>query len=208
MTEQLISKKDLLLESNISYGQLYRWKRKNLIPDDWFIRKSTFTGQETFFPREKILERIEKIQEMKDNLSLDDLANMFSHSGESYEYNKDEIFHNGFASQVVINLYLEETKFQESVFQFHELLTIYLTDTLLKDGIISLEEGRMIIQLLHSYFKEHQALEVQFVLMRKLGVSSCFIAPTTDSIHFETSTKIITSIDLRQATEQLKLLFV
>lgn len=49
MEEQLISKKELLEETSISYGQLYRWKRKNLIPEEWFIRKSTFTGQETFF---------------------------------------------------------------------------------------------------------------------------------------------------------------
>ncbi len=50
MDERLISKKELLEHAGISYGQLYRWKRKNLIPEDWFIRKSTFTGQETFFP--------------------------------------------------------------------------------------------------------------------------------------------------------------
>ena len=49
-----------------------------LIPEEWFIRKSTFTGQETFFPKEKILERIDKIQTMKENLSLDELADMFS----------------------------------------------------------------------------------------------------------------------------------
>ncbi|MFZ7625597.1 DUF4004 family protein, partial [Bacillus cereus] len=50
MSTDLISKKDLLELTGISYGQLYRWKRKNLIPEDWFVRKSTFTGQETFFP--------------------------------------------------------------------------------------------------------------------------------------------------------------
>lgn len=49
MEEDLISKKELLDETGISYGQLYRWKRKQLIPEEWFIRKSTFTGQETFF---------------------------------------------------------------------------------------------------------------------------------------------------------------
>jgi len=55
--EDLISKKDLLTEMDISYGQLYRWKRKKLIPEEWFMKKSTYTGHETFFPRERILER-------------------------------------------------------------------------------------------------------------------------------------------------------
>jgi len=45
--DKLISKKAVLEEMGISYGQLYRWKRKGLIPEAWFVRRSTFTGQET-----------------------------------------------------------------------------------------------------------------------------------------------------------------
>ena len=76
--EKLISKKEVLEETGISYGQLYRWKRKGLIPESWFIRRSTFTGQETFFPRDKIIERIEQIKEMKGKRPLDDLAEMIT----------------------------------------------------------------------------------------------------------------------------------
>ena len=46
--EDLISKKEVLEKYSISYGALYRWKRMGLIPEAWFIRKSTSTGQETF----------------------------------------------------------------------------------------------------------------------------------------------------------------
>ncbi|TDT46060.1 uncharacterized protein DUF4004 [Fonticella tunisiensis] len=59
MDQDLTSKKELLELTGIPYGQLYRWKRKKLIPEGWFIRKSTFTGQETFFPKEKILARFD-----------------------------------------------------------------------------------------------------------------------------------------------------
>lgn len=76
--EQLISKKDVLDQMGISYGQLYRWKRKGLIPEAWFIRRSTFTGQETFFPTEKIVERIRQIKDMKGDHALDDLAEVIS----------------------------------------------------------------------------------------------------------------------------------
>jgi len=71
MDEDLIAKKDVLEQAGISYGQLYRWKRKGLIPEAWFIRKATVTGQETFFPREKILARIEQIRSLKEEQSLD-----------------------------------------------------------------------------------------------------------------------------------------
>lgn len=69
----MISKKDLLKEKNISYGQLYRWKREGLIPDEWFIKQSVSTGQETYFKRSQIIPRIDKILELKDNYQLDEL---------------------------------------------------------------------------------------------------------------------------------------
>ena len=74
MTEKLISKKELLEKYGISYGALYRWKRKGLIPEEWFIKKSTVTGQETFFPEALICERMERIREQKDDISLDELS--------------------------------------------------------------------------------------------------------------------------------------
>ena len=72
--ESLISKKELLERYGISYGALYRWKRKGLIPDEWFIKKSTVTGQETFFPEKLICERVEIIQLKKEDVLLDELA--------------------------------------------------------------------------------------------------------------------------------------
>lgn len=73
MDQTYISKKELLEMFGISYGALYRWKRMGLIPEDWFIRRSTSTGQETFFRREQILPRMEQILER--SASLEDLAN-------------------------------------------------------------------------------------------------------------------------------------
>ena len=72
--DSLRSKRELLEMYGISYGALYRWKRKGLIPDDWFIRKSTSTGQETFFPKKLICERVNYILLAKDEASLDELA--------------------------------------------------------------------------------------------------------------------------------------
>ena len=78
MDSELISKKDLLELYEISYGALYRWKRKGLIPEEWFIKKSTVTGQETFFPRQLICERMELIKKQKDDVSLEELSKLFS----------------------------------------------------------------------------------------------------------------------------------
>lgn len=74
----LISKKDLLAMTGISYGQLYRWKRERLIPEEWFIKQPSYTGQETFLPREQILSRIRSILELKDRYSIEEMAKIFS----------------------------------------------------------------------------------------------------------------------------------
>lgn len=72
--DNLISKKELLEKYGISYGALYRWKRMGLIPEEWFVKKSAVTGQETFFERELICQRIEMILGLKDSLSLEEIA--------------------------------------------------------------------------------------------------------------------------------------
>ena len=83
MSEQLISKKELLEKYGISYGALYRWKRKGLIPEDWFIKKSTVTGQETFFPRELMIERMELIKSKKDEIPLDTISEQLNVKSQS-----------------------------------------------------------------------------------------------------------------------------
>lgn len=80
MDHNLISKKELLDMYSISYGALYRWKRMGLIPEDWFIRRSTSTGQETFFRREQIIPRMELILER--GASLEELAKELNHKDE------------------------------------------------------------------------------------------------------------------------------
>lgn len=83
MGQELISKKELLERYSISYGALYRWKRKGLIPEEWFIKKATTTGQETFFPKKLICERVELIQNQKDEYSLDELSSQLNKESEA-----------------------------------------------------------------------------------------------------------------------------
>ncbi|MGL4847533.1 MAG: DUF4004 family protein, partial [Clostridium sp.] len=100
--EKLISKKELLEETKISYGQLYRWKRKNIIPEEWFIKKSATTGQETYFPKEKMLNRIEEIKKLKDILSLDQLAEKFSGKLKDGYMTRETLIENKIISEYIL----------------------------------------------------------------------------------------------------------
>ena len=111
--DNLISKKELLERYNISYGALYRWKRKGLIPDEWFIKKSTVTGQETFFPEKLVCERVELIISKKEDVLLDELAKTLSS-----EENKNEF--------VVLN-----TEFGDKSFRICDIKNITVVN---KDG--------------------------------------------------------------------------
>ncbi len=72
-------------------------------------KKSAFTGQETFFPRDKILERIELILSMKEETSLDDIANMFMKKDINKEFDIDFILSKevicNYTKEIFQNLY-------------------------------------------------------------------------------------------------------
>lgn len=203
MSDELISKKDLLDVTGISYGQLYRWKRKNLIPEDWFIRKSTFTGQETFFPKQKILERIDKIQGMKDNLSLDELAEMFSPSVTDFIMSKDLLMERNIVSEMVVRFYEEKAGILQD-YPFRKILHLFILDNLLQSGDINLDEGLMLIQLFNEYISPSESVDRKLIIIRKFGISSCLIAATDSIVQFEKGTKVITEISINEFIEELK----
>lgn len=80
-----ITKQELLKEINISYSQLYRYKRAGLIPESWFIKRACSTGQETIFDKEKIIERIQWIKDHKSELNFEQMK-------EALEQTKHKIY--------------------------------------------------------------------------------------------------------------------
>lgn len=204
MDEELISKKDLLDFADISYGQLYRWKRKNLIPEDWFIRKSTFTGQETFFPKNKILERIDKIKNMKDDLSLDDIAGMFSPQLADVLLNKDELRQRNIVSHLSLEIY-EGIHGETKVFSFEKILYISLLENCLSSGEVSLDEGKNILNTIEKNYKKFESRDCEIILLRKFGISICLITAYPYEFVIEDSAKLVININVGKAIEELKL---
>lgn len=202
--ENLISKKDLLEAANISYGQLYRWKRKNLIPENWFIRKSTFTGQETFFPKEDILLRIEKIKTLKDDLSLDELADMFSPSPTHTSLSAEELIKRNIVSNTAIEMYNQHHG-NTSDFSFLQLLTLYVLDTLLQTGEVNRSEGMDLLKILAEHSRDVKGNESELIFIRKMGVSFFILAAEPTNLFVESQAKIIAHYKLNQCMEELKL---
>jgi DNA-binding transcriptional MerR regulator len=202
--EKLISKKDLLEEANISYGQLYRWKRKNLIPENWFIRKSTFTGQETFFPKDDILQRIQKIKTLKDDLSLDELADMFSPSPTLTSLSAEELTKRNIVSQTTLDMFNNLHGPSQS-FSFNQLLTLYVLNSLLETGDVNRAEGIDLLKLFHEQEQIVKTTDSELIFIRKMGVSFFILTPEPANLFLEHQAKKIAHYKLSQCIEELKL---
>lgn len=204
MDGELISKKELLELTDISYGQLYRWKRKNLIPEDWFIKKSSYTGQETFFPKDKILERIDKIKNMKDDVSLDELAQVFSPMPSDVALTKEDLFNKKIVTQMSVDIY-ESFHGETKVFPFEKILYIGLLETFLHSGEVSLDEGKLILETMERHYKNFEGRDCEIVIVRKFGVAICFLLAVPNEVYMEAGAKLVLKVNVSKAIEELKL---
>lgn len=204
MDNELISKKDLLQLTGVSYGQLYRWKRKKLIPEDWFIKKSSFTGQETFFPKDRILERLEKIKDMKDDLSLDNIAEMFSPQLADIILRKQDLLMRNIVSSAALSMY-EKYHGEIGVYSFEKILYIYVLDRFLLAGTVSSEESGTILKTLEDSYIKFKGKQCEMIYIRKLGISLCFLISIPNDFSIESQAKIVERVNLSKCIEELKI---
>lgn len=203
MEPGMISKKDLLLQTGISYGQLYRWKRKNLIPEEWFVRKSTFTGQETFFPRDKMLARIERILAMKDgDASLDDIAEAVSPDLGGVSLEITELAEKGIVSAVSVGVF-ESAHPDASSLVFGELLSLYVVDQLVGTGDVSLEEARTILETMEEQYGAFEGSDADLFCVRKMGVVICGLIGSAAELRLEAAAKLVARVNLQESVEAL-----
>ena len=215
MTEELISKKEVLDLTGISYGQFYRWKREGLIPESWFIRKSTFTGQETFLPKTKIVERIEKIKSMKDAHSLDEIANLLSPEMKDRRLSREEISQMGWVAPEVLSYY-ESVRKEQGPYSFKEILYLAVIERLRQRELAPDEIELALSTLLASDFGKIQQKEFawtllvlrkevpgQFLLSRqKPQVSVCLLH--AGDILFDPQVQTVVKLELNKMIEEIK----
>lgn len=201
--EELISKKELLEQTGISYGQLYRWKRKNIIPEEWFIKKSASTGQETFFPREKILDRIEMIVNMKDEASLDDLAKMFSVEFEHANLDLDRLIRKSVITEQVINIYKDITG-SKKIDTIEQVVGIKVLKDKLTAGELTLPECQELIRFIHTHFEVLTGESNRIYVLRAMGVPFVMGVKSEQDIVFNDNYKIVTWVNLYDEISTIK----
>jgi hypothetical protein len=204
MDEERISKKELLEITGISYGQLYRWKRERLIPEEWFVKQSSFTGQETYFPREKILARINSILERKDNSSLEEMAKVFSPNLRGEISAGDLVDFEPINSKMFEAL--QKRKGAKQIYEAGEVVFLAaLSNFLGKDGF----DIAAAIKLIETTeIREHAVdFEVtQCYLLKLEGRKNDFhvvFCPSSTAPLFDTAVEILGALALQETAEQL-----
>jgi len=198
---ELLSKKDLLRQTGVSYGQFYRWKRMGLIPESWFLRRSTFTGQETFLPRREILDRISRIQALKDDYSLEKIAEMLSPDVVRRGYSMEELRSARWASSQALALLPAQPA--EGALGFLETLALVLIARLLEEGGLSEHQVRLAARTLLDRFDAlGEPGPDRYLTVLTCGEQTC-VTLRTGKCLFDRDTRVVAEVNLNRLIDQI-----
>ena len=205
----MIAKKKILERTGISYGQFYRWKRKGLIPDSWIEHRSTRTGQESFLPRAKILKRIERIKALKEENTLNEIADLLSPEIVEKKYERSTLLELEWLGSELISIY-EDIVGARKHFSFVDILSMVLLSRLresdFKKDTIYLASKTVSSQQDEKYFDQELIVAGQKL---KAGSSSNdlseFCLLSGGEVKFDRTVEVLERIDLSRVVENIKL---
>lgn len=197
----LISKKELLQLTGISYGQLYRWKRENLIPEAWFVKKASFTGQETFFPKDKILERTTMILELKDKYSLEELGNIFSPESTNRIFKKSDFEDIGQIKANIVETFMKV--FQKDRFNFIELTFMLIVSRLNSEAVIKEEDVLNIVSSINSWSSAVKDTSYIFLICKNENEVFTILLKQDAVYYLDCKTTKLKVIQLDEAAKEL-----
>ena len=198
-----ISKKDLLKTTGISYGQLYRWKREGLIPEEWFGKRASPTGQETYFPQEKILKRIHAIQQLKDSYSLEELARILTPEVSNRLFCEEDLEHFDELDIDVAADFMDAMS--KDSFVFLEVLVMIALSQAMVDSAITEEERTHAVSFLSKRMSELHSADYVLELLQAQGHLYVLLKKEGSEVYLDDGLVAIRSIHLNELSNAIKL---
>ena len=198
-----ISKKDLLKTTGISYGQLYRWKREGLIPEEWFVKRSSPTGQETYFPQEKILKRIHAIQQLKDSYSLEELARILTPEISNRLFCEEDLEHFDELDIEVAADFMDAMS--KDSFVFLEVLVMIALSQAMVDSAITEEERTHAVSFLSKRMSELHSADYVLELLQAQGHLYVLLKKEGSEVYLDDGLVAIRFIHLNELSNAIKL---
>jgi hypothetical protein len=200
--QELLSKKDLLALTGISYGQLYRWKRQNLIPESWFIKQSSFTGQETFFPKEKVLKRVDAILKLKDQYSLEKLAEVFTPELTNKAFQVSSIQQVEELDPKILNLFIK--LWSKENFTFRELLFVYALSEISRS--LNLGESWLVtsVTTVKCWLSQVNSSDYRLLVCQTKQQQYCILLPEDSTFYLDSNSEILANLKLNELANDLR----
>lgn len=198
-----ISKKDLLKTTGISYGQLYRWKREGLIPEEWFVKRSSPTGQETYFPQEKILKRIHAIQQLKDSYSLEELARILTPEVSNRLFCEEDLEHFDELDIDVAADFMDAMS--KDSFVFLEVLVMIALSQAMVDSAITEEERTHAVSFLSKRMSELHSADYVLELLQAQGHLYVLLKKEGSEVYLDDGLVAIRFIHMNELSNAIKL---
>ena len=198
-----ISKNDLLKTTGISYGQLYRWKREGLLPEEWFVKRSSPTGQETYFPQEKILKRIHAIQQLKDSYSLEELARILTPEVSNRLFCEEDLEHFDELDIDVAADFMDAMS--KDSFVFLEVLVMIALSQAMVDSAITEEERTHAVSFLSKRMSELHSADYVLELLQAQGHLYVLLKKEGSEVYLDDGLVAIRFIHLNELSNAIKL---
>ncbi len=141
---------------------------------------------------------------MKEDLSLDDLAGVFSPSLAAKSLSKDDLLQRNIVNKSIMD-FIVRLYGNVEVFPFEKILYARILDKALQSGDISLEEGKLLLETLEEHYKKYQGKNCDLVFLRKMGISTCFLISSPSEFYFEPGARIVSKISIGECIEELKI---
>ncbi len=193
--DEFISKLELLGSMHITSSQLYSWKRKGLIPKEWFVKKVTRTGQITVFPRKLIVTRIRDILRYKEKYSLDKVEMFISPETTDRRFTLNEVLQIKDINPDILDE--EKTGYTYTEILVLIVLTDFQKKTKATDMVVS--------RLLDSLYDVEIRVETDTVVIAEYKGEYFSIITVDDNVYIpDSNCKIVCRYNMCEVSEKFK----
>lgn len=141
---------------------------------------------------------------MKDGLSLDELADVFSPTLGEVEMSDQQLLDRNIVSLSSLDL-LNETGRQQSLYGLEQIMMLYVLEKLLMSGDITQQEGMLLIDVMSEHYYRFRDRASELLLIRKMGVPAFMLVGAGAELYFDQGVKVVLRIPLASFMEELKL---
>ena len=146
---------------------------------------------------------MEKIQELKGELSAEQLAEIFSANVKSFRIPFEDFQHLQLVSKLAMAAFTSVFPGKKDL-AFDDVFAVYVVDHLMRLSGIYLEDAKQILRMLDKYLKTRKSKDFQLILMRKMGIPFTVLVKGEDEILLEENTEVIACANLTEFEEALK----